>query len=145
MSKDVCCPNCGEEISGDYMSADPARRRFFAALRDAHASLRPEHLERWPNPEILRKHALVAVGYCDAMTIACGSKSAAPRIANAFRLQNQYCIALVKNDVVTVFTARSMARRALPKKEFLQVAQRVFDWLYQQTGIDTNKAGQAAA
>lgn len=145
MSAPVCCPNCGEEITSDYMSADPARRRFFAALRDAHANLRDEHRERWPNAEILRKHALCAIGYCDAMTIACGSKSAAPGIANAFRLKDAYCIATVRGDVVTVFTARSMARRALPKKEFLQVAQRVFDWLYQTTGIDADKAGQAAA
>jgi hypothetical protein len=147
MSKPICCPSCGEEISGDYMSADLSRRRFFAALRDLHANLRQEHLERWPNPEVMRKHALIAVGYCDAVTVACGSKTSAPQIANTFRLLNQYCVALVKGDVVTVFTARSMARRALQKKEFLQVADRVFGWLYEETGIDASKSteGKAAA
>lgn len=144
MSNAIQCPCCGEELSSDYMSADPSRRRFFAALRDVHANLRPEHLERWPNAEIMRKHALIAIGYCDAMTVACGSKTAAPQIANAFRLQNQYCLALVKGDVVTVFTARSMARRALQKKEFMQVADRVFDYIHQATGIDANQAGKAA-
>lgn len=144
MSKAVTCPNCGEELSGDYMSADPARRFFFAALRDAHANLRPEHLERWPNAEILRKHGLIAIGYCDAVTVACGSKASAPQIANTFRLLNQYAIASVKGDVVTVFTARSMSRRALPKKEFLEVSRRLFNWLYAETGIDAEKAGQAA-
>lgn len=147
MSKPVMCPSCGEEISSDYMSADPSRRRFFAALRDVHANLRPEHLERWPNAEILRKHALIAIGYCDSVTVACGSKDAAPKIANTFRLLNQYCVALVKGNVVTVFTARSMARRALQKREFLQVADRVFDWVHKTTGIDANKSheGKAAA
>lgn len=91
-----------------------------------------------------RKHALCAIGYCDAMTVVCGSKTAAPQIANAFRLKDQYCIATVKGDVVTVFTARSMARRALPKPEFIRVADRVFDYIHQITGIDANKAGQAA-
>lgn len=145
MSKPVTCPCCGEELSSDYMSADPSRRRFFAALRDAHANLRPEHLERWPNPEVMRKHALIAVGYCDVITAPCGSKVSAPQVANAFRLLNQYCIAVVKGDVVTVFTARSMARRALQKKEFLQVADRVFAWLYEQTGIDASRSTEARA
>lgn len=144
MSKAVTCPNCGEELSADYMSADPARRFFFAALRDAHANLRPEHLERWPNAEILRKHGLIAIGHCDAVTVACGSKTSAPQIANTFRLLNQYCIASVRGDVVTVFTARSMSRRALPKKDFLEVSRRLFNWLYVETGIDAEKAGQAA-
>lgn len=144
MSGAIQCPCCGEELTSDYMSADPMRRRFFAALRDVHANLRPEHSERWPNSEIMRKHALCAIGYCDAMTVVCGSKTAAPQIANAFRLKDQYCIATVKGDVVTVFTARSMARRALPKPEFIRVADRVFDYIHQITGIDANKAGQAA-
>lgn len=144
IGKEITCPNCGESISSDYMSADASRRFFFAALRDVHNNL-PDHLrERWPNAEIMRKHALVAVGYCDAMTVACGSKVAAPQIANTFRVLNHYCIASVKGDVVTVFTARSMARRALQKREFREVADKVFSYLYEQTGIDASKAGQAA-
>jgi hypothetical protein len=127
------------------MSADPARRRFFAALRDVHANLRDEHRERWPNVEILRKHVLISIGYCDQVTVACGSKSSAPQIANTFRLLNQYCVALVHNDVVTVFTAKSMARRALPKKQFLEIAQRVFDYIYSVTGIDADGSDARAA
>lgn len=144
MSKGIHCPECGCEISSDYMSADASRRYFFAALRDVHANLRPEHVERWPNAEILRKHGLIAIGYCDAVTVACGSKTSAPQIANTFRLLNQYAIASVRGDVVTVFTARSMARRALPKKEFLEVSRRLFDWIMNETGIDAEKAGRAA-
>lgn len=147
MSKAIQCPCCGEEISGDYMSADKSRRYFFAALRDAYANLRDEHRERWPNPEALRKHALIAIGYCDTMTVVCGSKSAAPGIASAFRMQNLYCIAVVKGDVVQVYTARSMARRALQKREFLAVSEKVFAWIAETTGIDPSQSieGRAAA
>jgi hypothetical protein len=145
MTKNICCPECGEEISSDYMSADKSRRFFFAALRDAHSNL-PEHLrERWPNAECLRKSALIAIGYCDSITVVCGSKSAAPEIANAFKLRVQYCIATVRGDVVTVYTARSMARRVLLKKDFLQVAERVFQWIEQTTGIDPGKSHEARA
>lgn len=145
--KSVHCPECGCDISADYMSADAARRRFFAILRDVHANLRDEHRERWPNAEILRKHALIAVGHCDALTIACGSNTAAPNVANAFRLKDQYCVASIRGSVVTVFSARSMARRALPKKDFMRVADQVFAWLHAQTGINPTQSheGRAAA
>jgi hypothetical protein len=145
MSKPIACPECGTEISGDYMSSDPARRFFFAALRDAHANLRDEHLQLWPNPEIMRKHCLIAIGYCDQVTVIC-TKATAPQIANTFRLLNQYCVAKITNDIVTVYTAKTMARRALPKKQFLEVARRVFDHIAQTTGIDPAQSleGRAA-
>lgn len=145
MADAIQCPCCGEEISSDFMSADKSRRYFFAAIRDVHANLRADLRDRWPNAEIMRKHGLIAVGYCDAMTVTCGSKSSAPGIANAFRLKDQYCLASVQGDVVTIFTARSMARRALQKPQFIALADRLFDWLYQQTGIDVNQSGRAAA
>lgn len=141
--KSIHCPDCGCEIGGDYMSADPMRRRFFAALRDTHANLRDADRARFPNAEVLRKSALIAIGYCDAITIACGSKAAAPGIANAFRLKDQYCIAIVKGDVVTTYTARSMARRALLKREFMDVAEKVFAWVHEQTGIDPGQSHEA--
>ena len=125
------------------MSADPMRRRFFAALRDTHASLTEAHRERWPNAETLRKQALIAIGHCDAMTVVCGSKAAAPQIANAFRVKDQYCLATVRGDVVTIYTARSMARRALLKRDFMDVAEKVFAWVHEQTGIDPGQSQEA--
>jgi len=143
--KAIQCPCCGEEISGDYMSADKSRRYFFAALRDAWANLPDEYRDRWANAEILRKHALIAIGYCDAITLAVGSKTAAPQIANAFKMKDQYCIATVRGDVVTIYTARSMARRALLKKDFIRVADQVFSWVEQQTGIDPGQSHEGGA
>jgi hypothetical protein len=142
---DIHCPECGCLVSGDYMSADKTRRYFFAALRDAWANLPDAMKERWPNAEILRKQALIAVGHCDAITLACGSKAAAPQIAAAFRMKDAYCLATVRGDVVTVYTARSMARRVLLKKEFLAVAERVFHWIAETTGIDPAQSSEARA
>ena len=99
---DIHCHECGALISGDYMSADKTRRYFFAALRDSWANLPDAMKERWPNAEILRKQALIAVGHCDAITLACGSKAAAPQIAAAFRMKDAYCLATVRGDVVSV-------------------------------------------
>lgn len=141
--KSIHCPDCGFEIGGDYMSADPMRRRFFAALRDAWASLPDHQRDRFPNAEVLRKHALVAIGYCDVITLAVGSKAAAPQIAAAFRMKDAYCIATVRGDVVTVYTARSMARRVLLKKDFREVADKVFHWIAQETGVDPSQSHEA--
>lgn len=143
--KAITCPCCGEEISSDYMSADPVRRMFFASIRDAWANL-PDHMrERFPNAEILRKTALINVGYCDVMTVVAGSKSAAPQIANAFKARDQYCIAIPRGDVVTIYTARSMARRVLLKKDFREVADKVFHWIAQTTGVDPAQSHEARA
>jgi hypothetical protein len=145
--KAIHCPDCGCEIGGDYMSADPMRRRFFAALRDAWANLPDGMRIRFPNAEVLRKTALISIGYCDVMTVVAGSKSAAVEVANAFKARDQYCIAIASRDVVTIYTARSMARRALLKKDFIEVADKVFHWVHEQTGIDPSQSheGRAAA
>lgn len=141
----IHCPECGCELGGDYMSADPMRRRFFAALRDCWQNLPDDARERWPNAEVMRKHALIAIGYCDVITLAVGSKAAAPQIAAAFRLKDHYCIASVKADVVMVYTARSMARRVLLKKEFREVADKVFHFIHNETGIDPAQSTEARA
>lgn len=143
--KSIQCPCCGETLTGDYMSADPMRRMFFAAIRDAWGNLPDAMRERFPNAEVLRKTALINVGYCDVMTVVAGSKSAAPQIANAFKARDQYCIAIPRGDVVTVYTARSMARRVLLKKDFREVADKVFHWIAEQTGIDPSQSHEARA
>lgn len=143
--KTIQCPCCGETLTGDYMSADPMRRHFFAALRDAWGNLPDAMREQWPNAEVLRKHALISIGYCDVITLAVGSKAAAPQIAAAFRMKDQYCIATVRGDVVTVYTARSMARRVLLKRDFRDVAEKVFHWIAQQTGVDPAQSHEARA
>jgi hypothetical protein len=145
--KEVNCPECGACISGDYMSADKSRRYFFAALRDAWSNLPDGMRIRFPNAEVLRKTALISIGYCDVMTVVAGSKTAAVEVANAFKARDQYCIAIANRDVVTIYTARSMARRVLLKKDFLEVADKVFHWIAETTGIDPGQSheGRAAA
>lgn len=143
MTTDIHCPDCDALISGDYMSADKMRRRFFAAVRDAHFNLPDKFRGMFPNAEILRKYGLIAVGHCDVMTVACGSKSAAPYIAATFRKMDPYCVVIVKGHVLMIYTARSMARRILLKPEFMDVAHKFADWLYDLTAIDMDRSDAA--
>lgn len=144
MSKLSHCPECGCELSDDLFTADKMRQAFFASLRDTWFSFGPELRRRFPSSESLRKQALIAIGYCDVMTVACGSKAAAPGIAAAFQMKDNYCIATIDGAVVTVMTAKSMARRVLKKPQFREVALAVEAWVSEQTGFDASQAGMAA-
>lgn len=137
------CPECGCELSSDIFSADEMRKRFFATIREVHLNLPDELRQRWPSSETLRKEALIAAGWCDTMQVVAGSKSAAPGIAAAFKSKDQYCVVVVRGDVLTVYTARSMSRRALPRPQFKDVAQKAYDWIEQQTGIDGRQSEAA--
>ena len=145
MTAEHTCPECGCVISSDLMSADKMRQRFFAQLRDVHGNLSDEHRRRFPSSETLRKHALIAVGWCDVMTVLAGSKAAAPGVAAAFHSKVPHCIIDIRGDVLTIYTARSMARRALLKKPFNDVASKVWDWIYRETGIDADRSDMARA
>ena len=140
MSKERFCPECGACIDDEIYSADKMRAAFFANLHDTWASL-PDHMrQRFPSSEVLRKHALCEIGHCDVLRVACGSKTAAIEVAAAFRFKDRYCITRINGNVVDVITARSMARRALKKPQFRDVAEQVNAWIAQQTGADPRKA-----
>jgi hypothetical protein len=130
------CAECGALISSDIFSADRMRMRFFAILRDIHGNLNDDLRRRFPSHETLRKHALIAVGWCDVMTVVAGSKAAAPGIAAALLSKDQYCLIDIRGDVLTMYTARSMSRRGLLKPQFLEVSEKVFAWIEAETGID---------
>lgn len=144
MSKDITCPECGCVISSDLMAADAMRKAFFAAIRDSHSNLRDEHLSRFPSSEHLRKHALIAAGWCDVMTVLAGSKAAAPGIAAALQSKDRYCLIVIRGEVLTVYTARSMSRNSLLKPQFKDVALKAFAWIDETTGVDPSRWKGAA-
>lgn len=144
MSKEITCPECGAVIDGDTLSADPQRRRFFAAIRDSFHNLSDEDRKRFPSSEVLRKTALINAGWCSALTVVAGSKSAVMSIESALKALDRYCIIDVRGDVLTVYRARSVSRKSLPRKEFVDVAQKAFDWIYRTTGVDPAKSMEAA-
>lgn len=136
MTKETTCPECGCVLTSDLMSADPQRKRFFAKLRDVHSNLSPRHAQRWPSAEVLRKHALIAAGHCDTMTVAAGSKAAVEPLVEAFKAMDRYCIVVPSGTVLTIYRARSMSRKHLLRPQFHEVAEKCFAWIESQTGID---------
>lgn len=141
--KSITCAECGAELSGDALSADPARRRYFAILRDVWQNLRPPYSQMWPSSEHMRKELLCRVGWCDTRQVAAGSKSAAQNIAEAMRGLDRYAIVEVRGDVITIHTARSQSRKMQPKQQFLECAEQVYRLIEELTGIDAQRSEAA--
>jgi len=143
MKSEIHCHECGAIIDNDLLSADPQRRRFFAMLRDVWNNLPDDARMRFPSSETLRKHGLIAAGWCNVTTVVAGSKTVAPGVAAAFQAFDAYCIVKISGDVLTIYRAKSMGRRFLPRKEFHAVVTKFWDWVYQTTGIEADKSEAA--
>ena len=130
------CPHCGCELVNPKEHSDPMRRMFFAAIRDIWQTL-PDHVApMYPSSEHLRKAALVRAGWCNSTTTACGNRATAIRVAALARHLDEYAIVDISGSVVTVFTAKSMAKRACPKADFKRVADQALMWANGLIGVE---------
>lgn len=143
---DITCPECGTIIAdGEDLAADNTRKRFFATLREVYKNVRDKDVEtRWPNELTFRKHGLIACGWCDVRNIVISSKTSALEVMLAMRAVDRYSIVTVddpgprKPKVVAIFTAKSLDRRSIHKREFLELMEKFWHWVYQTTGIDAS-------
>ncbi len=120
-----------------------SHKHQFAWLHEAWLSL-PEHVaERFRNEEHLRKHGLIAGGFCDSQTVVCASKSEAQRWYKHLRSREPDTVIVVKDNVLVQFTARSQSRRAMDAKTFQASKQAVLD--YVNTLLEVEQSGRAAA
>ena len=139
------CPDCGAVLDDPKDQSDAMRRRFFALVRETWNNLPDVQRERYPSSELLRKTALCRVGWAECKVVTCGSKKAALDVSLLSKHLDRYAIVDVSETVVTVFTARSMSKRQCPKKTFLDVSEKVLDWLSALLGTDIATLGRAAA
>jgi len=114
-----------------------SHRQYMASVQEAWANL-PEHLAGYfPNPDLLRKWALIKTGYCNVEKIV-GSRRKAI---------NGYSIVVVEDGVTTIYTAKSQAYGAMDKKTFQASKTAVLDLLasiLEITPDELKKATQAA-
>lgn len=140
MSKRDHCPECGADLSDPNDHSDPARRRFFAIIKETFDSL-PDHWKAVaPSSQHLRKWCLVQIGYCDTTVTDCGSRAAAERVCALARNLDTFAVVSVQGPCVIVAKARSLQKRVCPKKEFLAIAERVYDHLNGMTGAEVREA-----
>lgn len=99
--------------------SEVSHRHEFAFLREAWSNLPEAIADQYANPEILRKKALIATGWCSVTDHVCGSHAEAVRwAANLRRELDAYTVVTVAKAVVRVFRARSQARNAMNREEF---------------------------
>jgi hypothetical protein len=117
-----------------------SHRHQFAWLHEAWLSL-PEHIAgRFLNEEQLRKHALIAGGFCDGTSIACASRAEAERWLRVLTRDDPYCIVKIKGNTLMRFTAQSQARNAMGKERFQASKQAVLDYVDGLLGIEQEQA-----
>lgn len=107
---------------------------YFAAVHDAWLNL-PEALAvEYPNPEKLRKHALIKAGYADSQTHVCSSKAEAARLAAFIRPMDEFSVVATSACTVTRYTAKSQSMRAMGKEDFQRSKEAVLEVLAAMVG-----------
>ena len=123
-----------------------SHRHQFAWVRDAWASL-PEALAGAPwaaSPETLRKHALIARGFCDVAVLDCGTATTARRVhaalMSAETTRHGYAVGQVRGPVVTIWTPQSQSVRAMGAARFKESKEAVMDWIAMQAELAARDA-----
>lgn len=95
-----------------------SHKHQFAWLHEAWLSL-PEHMAaRFLNEDHLRKHALIAGGFCDSTSVACSSRAEAERWFRFLTKDDPYCIVKIEGATLMKFTAQSQSVRSMGKQRF---------------------------
>lgn len=106
-----------------------SHKHQFAWLHDAWLTL-PEHVAaRFLNEEQLRKHGLIAGGFCDSQTIVCASRAEAERWCNHLRSREPDTVITISGNVLIQFTAHSQSRRAMDAKTFQRSKDAVLNYV----------------
>ena len=117
----------------------------FAWLTEAWRNL-PEGLaELYPSPEHLRKRALIDCGYYDETIVDAGTKTAALRVAAAFRAREEFSFIVVRGPLVVIRTAKSQSRRAMAKAEFQESKTAIMELIAGLLGVSVDELQRARA
>ena len=118
--------------------SDATHGHYFATLHDMWMSL-PDHLAKeFPTETHMRKHALIATGFCDKQSIVCASEAEARRLMVFIGQMDAYAVMTVDGATVTRWTAHTQKRRAMDAKTFQRSKEAVLTWVADQLGLDEN-------
>jgi hypothetical protein len=117
--------------------SEASHKHEFAWLREAWQNL-PDHLaSEYPSPEVLRKKALIATGWCTIRDYPCVNRKEAARLAKTLEAElDAYAVVIVAQDVVRVCRARSQAKNKMRAEEFTASKNAVLDWVSNLIGVD---------
>jgi hypothetical protein len=149
---DYCIRNLGEGevilLERNEERSEASHKHFFAWLHEAWLNL-PERLAtEYPTSDALRIKALIRTGYSRQRDVVCKTASEATSVAAVCQMIRAYDIIEVSGNVVRIFSAKSMSRRAMNKKEFQDSKDAVMGYVSGLIGISpeeiSRNAGKAA-
>jgi len=123
---------CDQFGEGEIIMMERHEERSTASHNHYHASIKtafdnlPEDDDRFPNPNALRKWALIKSGYCTESHVVCDTEEQAKIIAG-FMGHAEGVIIVVKGNVVKKYTAKSQSMKAMNKQEFGESKNAVLD------------------
>lgn len=146
----VAAANYGEgeliSLAAVEERSEASHRHEFAWLREAWANLPEQFAADFPNPEVLRKRALIATGWCDVTDYPCVFKTEAKRTADRLRSElDDYAVVIVSDTVVRVCRAKSQARNRMKREDFEASKQDVLGWVAGLLGVTPEALSHARA
>ena len=116
------------------------RGHYFASIREAWGNLSPEAVARYPDPEHLRKWALIKSGWRKENYTVCDSEERADVLAAFLRKLDSLAVVVVEGKVVRTYLARSQKVGRpedgyMTDEEWKRSKQDVLDILSNQIGV----------
>ena len=133
-----------------HVDLDPERsakshRHQFGFVRVAWDNL-PEQLKGAPfakSADTLRKHALIACGYCETRMVAVGDTRRAERTASvireSIRALSVYAVVSAEGPVIYIHTPLSQSLKAMGGVRFQESKQAILEWLADLIGVEPDR------
>lgn len=131
----------------DEVSAK-SRGHYHAVLKEAFDNL-PDHLRAThPTVDHLRKFALIMTGFCTSRQVVCETQAQALRFAAVVRELDEYVVAIVDGNIVTILRAKSMSASSMKKAEYQEAKDKTLAYVAGMIGVTpdalSKSAGRAA-
>jgi hypothetical protein len=122
--------------------SEASERHFFAVLKELWLNLPEGNESRFPDPETLRKFALVATGHCTVNQYVATTKAEAARLCASLEKEApQYSVVSLNGLVVTVARPLSQSRKAMGKEQFQKSKDDVLGWVGNLVGVSAPRLG----
>lgn len=117
---------------------------FFAVVNEAWKNLPEALADDFPNPETLRKWALIKAGFCSETRIVCANNSEAMTLAAKAKAMDKFSLIAIDGKAVTIWTADSQRRDAMGRQQFQEAKERAIDIISTLLGTDAATLKEAA-
>lgn len=134
------CPACGVVIKDKKSRSKRSHDHFFARVVECWETMPDDLKERFPNAEYLRKWALVKSGYCNQTTFVLESKDDTKNVITLVRTLDPFSIIIVRDNIVTVYTAKSQSLKDMGAKDFQESKDAIFRVIGELLGTDVSEA-----